>query len=987
MEQALDQNQDPQPRPKRRWLRRIFLALVPALLIFTIGAGTLWYLEIPQRAALNYLARTLGVTLEVDHITVGRELFLGFVTVHDQPATEDEQPPLELYWLRLAYDAFPEDGRYLSRLDLVEPTIDLQRYADGQTNYDFLLRLRDRPKRETSSDYTAWVPQFVEVIDAAVKFASPAGSLGLKNINVEARLDSAEEFVLSLGSFQGNVDIDATRAGAVIIDEQGELTAKIQRDGDDYSIRAHADLPALAAVEAAGEFNRRGEGWYADARIDTFTLAPAAAGGVLATFLPIPLQFDRLELTDSHFKGLIALDNMQVPDAQVNLNAQALVIGTPEAPWYTGDLQLTGATSDEGRALSLNAKLGRGQALDLTVSGGLNEGEATLTFGGWSEPDLESVIPAAYREAVTSRLQFRELKANVALGWKDDQFTTNTRLDLITAGGTPAVLGIEGTGPLDPETEAPRFTGPVALSLGDQKLAGNLTLAANKTFTLDATLNAVDPNLWLQQWLDMNTLKDLATLLSGALNIATTPDSAAVPIAIDLSTPEFRYSTGAFTMAPPLTVKGTLAYNPEAKTVTADRLATNFGGDNAAVFSKLQVDLNPFAFRANTEGDTALDLIGGWFGFKDLFGQAHFSGPVRFRNNEVTAEFKIAADPLGYGDLVAPYGTPVTSEGVFTMNLDAKQGSLKPLSLAIGESTTITSPGFDLKFSPFALEGPAEIATDFYPVVAMGMLEGFTGTGSFKGPISVKDGAFQFDFATDIAAKEVILPDRLLALLDTTFTGQVRRGVEGLGGEGALSIGQAVVAGAAITNASGQARFEGDNVVLENLEGQVFGGSVRMTAILGLFAEGRPIRLQGSLSAIDLAAFTAEVKPPQVVLTGIASGNFTIAFTNGEITELQLMLQSNEGFTMNKDAVARVLMEQQLIDMTGGKQMQKIVDDVLGKSEQRPFDRATVDLSLQDKRVVGPAQLESKGLNLTIDILADWSAIMEGLKIRQKDLS
>ncbi|MCC6143494.1 MAG: YdbH domain-containing protein, partial [Candidatus Hydrogenedentes bacterium] len=425
----------------------------------------------------------------------------------------------------------------------------------------------------------------------------------------------------------------------------------------------------------------------------------------------------------------------------------------------------------------------------------------------------------------------------------------------------------------------------------------------------------------------------------------------------------------------------------EAKNVTAERIAANFGGENAATFSKMQVDLNPFGFRANVEGDTALDLVGGWFGFKELFGQAQFSGPVRFRSDEVTAEFKIAADPFGYGDLVAPYGTPVTAAGTLAMNLDTKAGSVKPLRLAVGENTTMASPGFDLKFSPFSLDGPVEITTDFYPVVALGMLEGFTGTGSFNGPIAVKDGAFQCDLASEVSAQEILLPARVLALADATFTGQLRRDGAGLGGEGSLRVGQALIAGAAIAGVAGPVRFEGENVVLENLEGQVFGGTVRMTAVLGVLAEGRPIRLQGALSGIDLGAFTAEVKPPQVVLTGMASGNFTIAFTNGAISELQVTLESNEGFSMNKDAVARVLMEQQLIDMTGGKQMQKIVEDVLGKSEQRPFERAKIDLSLREGRVVGPAQLESKGLNLTVDILADWSAIMEGLKIRQRDLS
>ncbi|MCC6144170.1 MAG: hypothetical protein IT368_10235, partial [Candidatus Hydrogenedentes bacterium] len=559
METEKNAPEDAQPKPKRRrWLRRVILGTFLTVLLIIVAGGTLWYLGVPQQAVLHYVSRLIGADITIDRMHVGSSVLLSGIAVRDGAS---EPAPFQLSLVEISYDPLPEDGRYLQKIDLRAPEIDLQRQPDGSTNYDFLLELLKQPRGTSAGPGSAWLPKEVAVAGAGLHFETPNGSVRLGPIDAAANLASAEFFSVTLG---GEVDIEAIRAGSVIIDEQGELTAKVEREGNEYAVRAHADLPALAELETEGQFSRRDEGWYADVRVDALTLAPAAAAGVLATFLPAPLQFERLELTESWFQGLIALDSMSVPNAQVNLAAQGLVAGPPAAPWYSGDLQVKGTSSAEGDALTLSAKLARGQQVEATVSGGLDEGHATLSFAGWSEPDIESIIPGAYREAVAPRLHLRELKAAAGMGWKEHTYTADVHLDVVTSAGTPAVVNVEGTGPLGQAADGAVFTGPVGVSLGDQKVAGELKVAHDRGIEFAGTLDQVDPNAWLQAWLDQGTLKGLAAPLSGTIGIEYAAGSDALPITLDLAAPEFRYSSGAFTMASPIAAQGTLVYNTEA---------------------------------------------------------------------------------------------------------------------------------------------------------------------------------------------------------------------------------------------------------------------------------------------------------------------------------------------------------------------------------------------------------------------------------------
>ena len=96
------------------------------------------------------------------------------------------------------------------------------------------------------------------------------------------------------------------------------------------------------------------------------------------------------------------------------------------------------------------------------------------------------------------------------------------------------------------------------------------------------------------------------------------------------------------------------------------------------------------------------------------------------------------------------------------------------------------------------------------------------------------------------------------------------------------------------------------------------------------------------------------------------------------------MLESTENFSMNRDMVEQLLLNQYMDDVTGGRQMGRMIQSVLGKKAQTAFDCARLTLGLEEERIAGVALLESKSLNLTVDIKADPPALLEALRVRQE---
>jgi len=120
------------------------------------------------------------------------------------------------------------------------------------------------------------------------------------------------------------------------------------------------------------------------------------------------------------------------------------------------------------------------------------------------------------------------------------------------------------------------------------------------------------------------------------------------------------------------------------------------------------------------------------------------------------------------------------------------------------------------------------------------------------------------------------------------------------------------------------------------------------------------------------------------VLTGRVNGTFKVGFTAQQLSMLDVDLTAADEFSLNRDMVEQLLLSQYVDEMTGGKQMTRVLQSVIGKDSQRKFDGAHLVLGLEDGRISGYAKLESEALNLTVDIKADPEALLEAIKTRQQ---
>ncbi|HQL95349.1 MAG TPA: AsmA-like C-terminal region-containing protein, partial [Candidatus Hydrogenedentes bacterium] len=188
------------------------------------------------------------------------------------------------------------------------------------------------------------------------------------------------------------------------------------------------------------------------------------------------------------------------------------------------------------------------------------------------------------------------------------------------------------------------------------------------------------------------------------------------------------------------------------------------------------------------------------------------------------------------------------------------------------------------------------------------------------------------------------------------------------------------VAGTRWSALAGKTRLDRGVVLLEEAAAAVFGGSVGMTGSAALVEPGMPLKADMTVSDVDLSVFTQEFKPPSVVLTGRLSGTADLLVRGGKLADLHVDLTASSGFSLNKDMVEQLLTSQYVTGMTGGKQVSDVVRDVLGDAPQRPFDAARITLGLRDGRIEGVARLESRTLNLTMDIKADPEALLEALR-------
>ena len=162
----------------------------------------------------------------------------------------------------------------------------------------------------------------------------------------------------------------------------------------------------------------------------------------------------------------------------------------------------------------------------------------------------------------------------------------------------------------------------------------------------------------------------------------------------------------------------------------------------------------------------------------------------------------------------------------------------------------------------------------------------------------------------------------------------------------------------------------------------------RATSVaVALLDPARPIVVDATLAGVDLAAVCAELALDEVRLTGRADGRVRLKYEATGLAALDAAVESTGGFTVNRDLIERALLAQFVKDALD-EALTKRVRRVLGDAPQRPFDTAgaAVRYDPTSDRFVGELRLESRLLDLPVDVRVDRGAVAEVLRLKQEGL-
>jgi hypothetical protein len=280
----------------------------------------------------------------------------------------------------------------------------------------------------------------------------------------------------------------------------------------------------------------------------------------------------------------------------------------------------------------------------------------------------------------------------------------------------------------------------------------------------------------------------------------------------------------------------------------------------------------------------------------------------------------------------------------------------------------------------------ALIESALAPLVAKGYLGETKGTVTVKGTnLAYSAGKFQGNTEYMAKAELLSLPSSLAIMERVDCQGRLDFADSMASGEGALSIAALTAAGVTVQKLGATLQGSGDSLKFDRVEVTLFAGTVKASGAIGFQDPAFPMHVAADVRNLDLSVFTTEFKPPSVILSGLVSGTTMVEFDLHGLKDLRVALHTTGGFSINRDALQQILLSQYVGNITGGATVEHVVDKVIGKSKQRAFDMARLDLGFEDGRLTGEARLESKDLKLTVDIKADPEALLEALKIRQEE--
>ena len=968
--------------PVRRrwsWPRRLLLVF----LVVVAGVVLLLATGLPQRALLRaVLAVSVDARVEVGSVSMLGGVGISRLALYERGDTQGP-PAVLVEGFALDYRLLSKGGRHVVSVALDRLDVDLEKAQQ-------ILPKKKREAKPSRFNMELLIPEQVRIKSLNVQSTAPSYAFKAQGLALEAAVPDLQGVLATITGDNVTVLLWTRSGGFSREVGGGKVHIQLARIKDSIKIDPlSVALPDL--FDVSGSVNVAGR--RVEVSFDKLTAQNVDLTQADPADLAVPFGFKRIDMSGMRVQGdvLVGAFNISVPETVIKLVAEGLVLGPQGAEYYQGDLNVdvvgtAGAQAD----YMLEARLNRGQKLTANLKGHHLVGSGQASLEGWSREDVLAALPTNMRGGISSLpLLERVNSAQVEFDWKLPalKVTGAVAADFVVNGEKrPGRLTFAGEGPLMPaEQRAFKVDAGAELAGGKVAIASELAKGPVKT-TL--TLQDVDPALWLYTLNERDMLNDLISKFSGTVMLEPGEGPQQMRASVDLKAAPLGYG-------PIVTPEGrtvNIAGNIEADLgtfgyVKGPELTFTIDEDNQLVLRNWNFPMADFALSGEVDCRLDLSLLEHLLPGSDLRGQVALEGPLKNDRGFMNLESKGTIEGLGYKDYAAPYGVPISSTGTFSFdNLNGRLTG-RNFNLTLPAGTSVASDGWTFTGSTAQFTMPFTLKTDFKPLEPMGLLDQAEGgTGTVTGTVAYgRDGA-RIDVDVEAAADAIVVSGARAVLTGVTGTASLSNEPGGpVHGQGRVTAANIAAMGAVFEQVEGPVTLEGGLLRAPELKGALYGGAATADIEVELLAENLPVQVRAGASDVDLGLFTGTLGVPAVQMTGLASGEATMALTYpAGIQDLKVNLASSRDFSVSSYLVERLLAMQFAKQYASERQLEKVRAKIVGKESQRPFDSGQLVLNYQGDRVGGQATLKSKDLDLTVDLQMDTEAFFSALKLAQE---
>lgn len=974
-------NEAPPRRGKRRWIRRGLV--IGAALAGVFGALSLT--GIPQRLAAGFLLSSqLDGKANVDSIGLGNPMVAQGISLASRAASLYGSV-VQVDRVEAAYRLKPENGRHIERVALSGVKISLEQ-GESENNFQFLIDRFSQPS--SGGDVTPWIPERIDLeqLDLALHF--PSYQLNVAGLDLHGALADGSTGSVQFGAPAAALDWSTAQGNTQRT--SGSISLNAAWAPATVDVNAAIDLGLLARLKGTLSATRIAGVNSFSVSIPEATLQDPLWSAMLNDLSPIPTRFDSLALKDSVVQFHLPPQGLAVDEARVDAALTEFSVGPPDAPYYSGPLHLA-LHGNYGDKTEVAGTITLREGLALEASFHLAPEGLSGTFGWepWPREDLIALTPPAYAGILATLQPLTRLGAKGSLSQTPDAF----RIDgtLATSFGEGAAMEIPMAISWTSAGGATTLVLSVEAAMEEARLKSTATVPQGEAARVENVLSNVSPNAWSTRMLGKEILPGLAASLSGRANLSL-PAGQPLEIDVDLSSPGLGYGSLLLPAETPVTAVGKMRYDTATGIIGGPSLKLVQEGTADIAASGWSFDLPKATLDGALEGTLSLDTVGAIFGLPELSGGAAIKGHLnigptgtRFSTVDATSE------DIVYGDWGVPYGSQLALSGSLAYDSAASTLRLEPIQAVIGEGTQCTLAAlafqFANEFRPLTVNfDDLNLVSDLNLLAGKGLIASAPGGhASLSSKALVWDGkAFSGLANWEFRAETLELPEKMASFANLVHSGQYNPGTGEPGG-GPLSTGPFSVYEIPFGATATELRVTPEAIACTPFETTFLGGTLTLDAELKYREANYPATIDAQARDLDLEQFTQTFKPPDVVITGKVNGKADLIVSAEGLVDLNVDLTASDNLTLNQAAVRQILMSQYVNDAVGSKAIQKVIEKVIGKDEQRSFEKATLTLRFEGGLIVGEARLESKNLDVTVDIKAEPEAILQAIQSSAED--